>query len=256
MTRTTSEDAAAEAAAAARAPVGAHAPAAEQAAAAPRRGRPRSEAAEQAIVGAVLRLLEQGYPLALLSIEGIAGEAGVGKATIYRRWPNKEELLIDILQRLDEPEPSAAAAEGSVRDALVAALEYLRRAALARRSHTSLGLVANELRSMPELYRRYHEQVVDPRRARLRRLLARGVEQGEIRADMDLDLLGELFIGPMLSRSLLRPGAPLEDPTLSATIVDTLLQGLGPRPVEPAVAPSASPSAAAAAPAAPTVPDV
>ena len=199
---------------------------AADAGAAPRRGRPRSEAAEQAIIGAVLRLLEQGYPLALLSIEGIAAEAGVGKATIYRRWSNKEQLLLDVLQRLDEPEPPVF--EGSVRDALVAALEFLRRAALARRSHTSLELISNELRSMPELYRRYHEKVIGPRRERMRRLLARGVASGEIRGDVDLDLLGELIVGPMLSRTLLRPDAPLDDPDLSATIVDTLLQGLAP----------------------------
>ncbi|MFC1416636.1 TetR/AcrR family transcriptional regulator [Streptacidiphilus cavernicola] len=195
-------------------------------AAAPRRGRPRSEAAEQAIIGAVLRLLDQGYPLALLSIEGIAGEAGVGKATIYRRWPNKEELLLDVLRRVDEPEPPEF--DGPVRDALVAALEFLRRSGLARRSQSSLALIAHEVQHLPELHRRYHEQVIEPRRERMRRLLARGVERGEIRGDVDLDLLGELVVGPMLSRTLLRPGAPLEDPTLSATIVDTLLQGLGP----------------------------
>ncbi|MFC1441364.1 TetR/AcrR family transcriptional regulator [Streptacidiphilus sp. N1-10] len=196
------------------------------AAPAPRRGRPRSEAAEQAIVAAVLRLIERGYPLALLSVEGIAAEAGVGKATIYRRWPNKEELLLDVLQRIDEPEPPRH--DGSVRDALVAVLEFLRQAALARRAHTSLAVLSTELRSMPELYRRYHEKVIEPRRARMRELLARGVESGEIRGDLDLDLLGDLVIGPMLSRTLLRPGAELDDPTLSATIVDTVLQGIAP----------------------------
>ena len=201
---------------------------------APRRGRPRSEAAEQAIVAAVLRLIEQGYPLALLSVEGIAAEAGVGKATIYRRWPNKEELLLDVLQRIDEPEPPEH--DGSVRDALVAALEFLRQAALARRAHTSLAVLSTELRSMPELYRRYHEKVIEPRRARMRKLLTRGVESGEIRGDVDLDLLGELVIGPMLSRTLLRPNAELDDPTLSATIVDTVLQGIAP-PRAPSGAP-------------------
>lgn len=216
------------------------------AAAAPRRGRPRSEAAEQAIVGAVLSLLEKGYPLALISIEGIAGEAGVGKATIYRRWPNKEELLLDVLQRVDEPEPPVS--QGSVRDALVATLEYLRRSALARRSHSSLALISTELHAMPELYRRYHQLVIEPRRERMRLLLARGVERGEIRADVDLDLLGELVVGPMLSRTLLRPGAPLDDPNLSASIVDTLLQGLAPVPV---AVPVAAPGPVAIAVAAP-----
>jgi AcrR family transcriptional regulator len=152
----------------------------------PRRGRPRSEAAEQAIVCAVMRMLEQGHPLALLSIEGIAGEAGVGKATIYRRWSNKEELLIDVLQRMERFEPEPSPLDGSVRDALVAVLEYLRRTALIQRGQGSLSLLTAELRAMPELHRRYHETVIAPRRAKMRELLARGVAQGEIRGDVDL----------------------------------------------------------------------
>ena len=193
----------------------------------PRRGRPRSEAAEQAIVEAVLNLLGQGSSLAGLSIEGIAAEAGVGKATIYRRWANKDALLLDVLQRAEEPEPTLAG--DSVRDDLVASLEFLRRTALARRSRTSLAVFTAELRALPELHRAYHAQVIEPRRARMRDLLARGVALGEIRDDIDLDLLGELIVGPMLSRTLLRPEAPLDDPTLSATIVDTVLQGVAAR---------------------------
>ncbi|MEZ0093778.1 AcrR family transcriptional regulator [Streptacidiphilus sp. EB129] len=193
-------------------------------AAARRRGRPRSGAAEQAIVDAVLDLLEQGGTLTGLSIEGIAARAGVGKATIYRRWSNKEELLLDVLRRTDEPEPEITAE--SVRDCLVEVLEYLRRAALARRSHTSLGALSAELRALPELYRHYHSQIIEPRRLRLRQLLERGVQRGEIRGDVDLDLLGELIVGPMLSRTLLQPEPRLDDPTLSATIVDTVLQGI------------------------------
>ena len=191
-----------------------------------RRGRPRSEAAEQAIVDAVLRLLDRGVSVSGMSVDGIAAEAGVGKATIYRRWPNKEALLLDVLVRSELPEP--AYVDGPVRDVLVQVMEFFRLGALARRERASLAVFAEQFRAVPALHRRYHEQVIAPRRARLRELLARGVASGEIRGDVDLDLLGELLIGPMLSRTMLHPDAALDDPDLSATIVDTLLQGIAP----------------------------
>jgi len=189
------------------------------------RGRPRSEAAELAIVGAVLRLLDRGGSLGGMSVEGIAAEAGVGKATIYRRWPNKEALLLDVLVRTELPEPEYV--DGTVRDVLVEIMEFFRMAALARRERSTLTLL-DQFRAVPELHQRYLDQVIAPRRARLRKLITRGMERGEIRADIDPDLLGDLLVGPMLTRTLLHPDAGLDDPTLSATIVDTLLQGIAP----------------------------
>ncbi len=193
---------------------------------APRRGRPRSEAAEQAIVEAVLRLLDRGTSLGGMSVEGIAAEAGVGKATIYRRWPNKDALLLDVLVRTELAEPEYVG--GSVRDTLVEIMEFFRESALARRERPSVAAFADQFRAVPELHKRYHEQVLEPRRARLRGLLAIGVASGEVRGDIDLDLLGEILVGPMLSRTMLHPHADLDDPKLSATIVDTLLQGIAP----------------------------
>jgi len=68
----------------------------------PRPGRPRSEQAEQAIIEATLDLFaEQGFEGAC--VEAIAARAGVGKATIYRRWPNKEELLLAAFSSLKSP---------------------------------------------------------------------------------------------------------------------------------------------------------
>ena len=198
-----------------------------QQATAPRRGRPRSEATELCIIETVMHQIEQGKTLSTLSVEGIAAQAGVGKATIYRRWPNKEALLFDAIVRTELPEPEYHGE--TLRDQLVQGLEYLRVSALARRDQSSLAAFVAELRATPELYRRYHAKVIEPRRARLRELLAQGVATGEIRADVDLDLLGELIVGPMLSRTLLRPDAPLDDPSLSAKMVDTVLQGISPR---------------------------
>ena len=195
-------------------------------AAGPRRGRPRSEAAEQSIIEAALQLLTRGSSLNSISIEGIAAQAGVGKATIYRRWPNKEELLFDVLVRAEPPEPEYRG--GTMRDTLVQILEYLRQSTLAKRDPTSFAGAVADLRATPGLYQRYHDQVIAPRRARLHRLIAEGVANGELRDDVDVDLLGELIIGPMLSRAMLHPDASLDDPDLPAVIVDTVLQGIAP----------------------------
>ena len=59
-------------------------------------GRPRSEQADQAILSAALDLFAECGPDALC-IEQVAAKAGVGKATIYRRWPGKEEMLVDAV---------------------------------------------------------------------------------------------------------------------------------------------------------------
>src|SRR5436190_22729254 len=87
-----------------------------------RPGRPRSEQAEQAIIEATLDLFaEQGFEG--VCVEAVAGRAGVGKATIYRRWPNKEELLLAALGSLKSPFPEPKGV--SVREDLIAMLEVM-----------------------------------------------------------------------------------------------------------------------------------
>ncbi|GAB2716443.1 TetR/AcrR family transcriptional regulator [Kitasatospora kifunensis] len=190
----------------------------------PRRGRPRSEAAEQAIFAAVERLMTEGGTLAELTIERIAQAAGVGKATIYRRWANKEALLVDVLVRLEEPEPPLPGT--SARDDLVVILDFMRRRGLAKRSRWVLRVVLDQMHSMPALKETYYEQVVLRRREIMRQVVERGVAAGEFRGDLDSELLCEMLIGPMLLRAVVWDDSPLDDPQLPATIVDSLLQGL------------------------------
>src|SRR5262249_34339814 len=71
-------------------------------------GRPRSPRADEAIIEAVLDLMAEGTSVEALSIEAVAARAGVGKATIYRRWPNKEALVVDALGALKGPLPELA----------------------------------------------------------------------------------------------------------------------------------------------------
>ncbi|GAA2401678.1 TetR/AcrR family transcriptional regulator [Streptomyces glaucosporus] len=190
------------------------------------RGRPRSAAADRAIVEAVLRLLERGVGIDALSMEGIAREAGVGKATVYRRWPGKDALLLDVMRTLEEP--PAEVRGTSVRDDLVEVLERLRQRGLAKRNSALLRTVTSHFRSHPRLWREYHDTVIRARRELLHSVLRRGMASGEIRADLDVELLGDLFVGPMLARAMLHDEGELPG-GLAERIVDGVLEGARPR---------------------------
>lgn len=188
-----------------------------------RRGRPRNAAVDTAVVETVLRLLEEGTTIGELSFERIARCAGVGKATLYRRWSGKGALMLDVLKRFDEPNPVL---EGrSVRDDLIACLEAVRRRGLAKRSSVVMRNVLAQFQSVPELWTAYHDTVVASRRAQIREVLLRGMREREIRDDLDVELLTDIFAGPMLARAILRPDAPLAE-GLPEQIVDTVLNGV------------------------------
>ncbi|MFJ9036157.1 TetR/AcrR family transcriptional regulator [Streptomyces sp. NPDC102406] len=194
----------------------------------PVRGRPRSEAVEQAIVEGVVALLEEGVPLAELSIERIARTAGVGKATIYRRWSGKEALFVEVLRSMEVPDPELPGT--SMRDDLVCLLEHMRRRGLSMRRSALLHNVFAQMKTLPKLWDAYHEIVIDPRRRVLHDVLRRGVADGELPPGTDIELANDLITGPMLLRSMMRTDLPLAE-DLAERIVDLALTGL--RPVGP-----------------------
>ncbi|MEU2551871.1 MULTISPECIES: TetR/AcrR family transcriptional regulator [unclassified Streptomyces] len=198
----------------------------------PARGRPRSEAVERAIIEGVMKLLEDGVPLAELSIERVARTAGVGKATIYRRWSGKEELFVDVIRAAEPPDPELPGT--SMRDDLVVLVEALRRRGLVSRSSAILHNVYAQMKSSPKIWVAYHASVIAPRRVLIMDVLRRGQRSGELRPDVDLDLVNDMFVGPMLVRSVMRPDAELPE-GLSEQIVDAVLEGL--RPVSPVAPP-------------------
>lgn len=126
----------------------------------PGRGRPRSEAVERSIVEGVLKLLEEGVPLSELSIERVARTAGVGKATIYRRWSGKEALFVDVLRAAEPPDPVLPGT--SMRDDLVVVLEAARQRGLLNRPSAILHNVIAQMKSSPTIWNAYHADVVAP----------------------------------------------------------------------------------------------
>ena len=185
----------------------------------PTRGRPRSAAGARSITEGVLKLLEE------LSIERIARTAGVGKAAIYRRWSGKEELFVDIVRAAEPPDPALPGT--SVRDDVVALLEQTRQRGLMTRSSVLLHNVIAQMKSSPKIWDAYHANVIEPRRRKQYAILRRGQESGELRTDIDIDVMNDMVFGPMLVRAVMRPDADLPE-GLAEQIADVALTGLRP----------------------------
>jgi AcrR family transcriptional regulator len=189
-----------------------------------RRGRPRSEQADRAIIDAALDLFAESGAEGLC-IEKVAARAGVGKATIYRRWPGKEELLLDALAALKAPLPEPKGE--SVREDLVALLDAMRIEAVDPRQVRQVALLLGEGARYPRLIERYVETVVEPRRDVFRAVLRRGIATGELRDGTNVELAVDMLAGAVLART--RPGKDRPDRGYARRVVDELLTGLASR---------------------------
>jgi AcrR family transcriptional regulator len=194
----------------------------------PRRGRPRSEKAKQAILTAAIELmLERG--LRAMSMDDVAERAGVSKATIYRWWGSKELLALDALATAwASPVPAAQRDTGSLRGDLLARFRpWLRQLNEQPFGRVVAGLLA-EAQTDPEFAKLYLEHFVQPRRDATRALLVRAIERGEIAAGTDLEVTLDLLYGPIYHR-LLHGHAPLTDRFVQQ-IVDAVLKAISSAP--------------------------
>jgi AcrR family transcriptional regulator len=184
-------------------------------------GRPRNAHADEAILDAVLDLLGAGQSAAALSIEAVAAKAGVGKATLYRRWPNKEALLIDAVAAMKGPVPEPAGE--SVRDDLVMLIRA-NRTGRARRYGKVTACLLPEFNKDDEL-RQMYQKIIEPRRDVMRQVLNRGVRNGELRADLDVELTLLMLSGPSLVQTMLSWNPRVSDDGFAEALVDAVLRG-------------------------------
>jgi AcrR family transcriptional regulator len=183
-----------------------------------RLGRPRDAGADEAILQAVLDLVaETGLPN--LSMDAVAARAGVGKATIYRRWPSKGVLVVEAWRSLIAPVETPDT--GSLRGDLLVLLT----AVTAKAGTTAFDVliqVAAAARTEPELAASLREYVAC-RRGPMREVLLRAQARGELRNDVDLDALQDAVVGPLFYR-LLFGHAPI-DAAFAEHVVDVVLAG-------------------------------
>jgi AcrR family transcriptional regulator len=186
-----------------------------------RPGRPRSAAADSAIMQATLELLlDTGYRG--LTMEQVRARAGVGKATLYRRYGSKEELVAAAVRHLNQEIPVPDT--GTVRDDILAVAGSVLAAATRVGAATFMPRMLAESAGDPEMHRIFYENLVAPRRAVMAAVLRRGVERGELRPDLDVELAVDLIGGPWVYRLLISGGKlPEVGPE---GLVDLVLSGI------------------------------
>jgi AcrR family transcriptional regulator len=187
-------------------------------------GRPRSEKAHQAILGAAMELLfDQG--LHAMSMDDVARGAGVSKATIYRWWPSKERLALDALAaEWAATRPASNRDTGSLRSDLLARFRpWIRQLNRKPYARVVAGLVA-EAQNSPEFAELYRQHFVEPRRDATRELLIRARDRGEIVPDIDLDVTLDVLYGPIYHR-LLHGHAPLTE-RFAQQVIDTVITAI------------------------------
>lgn len=169
-------------------------------------GRPRDASIDRAVLEATLRALaSDGY--AGLSLSAVAADAGTTRPALYRRWADKESLVVDAIAHLAQVDPPATTGDPFLD--LVAELEHFRHCIDDAGALPLAGLMLGDSVS-PEVRERYQQLVVVPRRTRLRALLAAAHEQGRLAGDADLALAGTLMTGSWYALALAQVDPPTD----------------------------------------------
>jgi AcrR family transcriptional regulator len=182
-------------------------------------GRPRSEEAHRAILDATLELLvEVGF--SAMTVEGVASRAGVGKATIYRRWASKLPLVVEAFGQLPgfEEVDTGNLAE-DLKKMLRSYLQVFHSSPLS----AVLPSLAGERTHNPELSELF-EPVSKDRRQPLVRAFERAVDRDEVPRDLDVELAADLVVGP-IAVALFFKGGRIH-PRMVGPIVDLALTGI------------------------------
>jgi AcrR family transcriptional regulator len=178
-------------------------------------GRRRNEIARKAILRAARELVDRrGFRR--VTVEGIAERAGVGKATIYRWWPGKAAVVMDAVLEAAEPRipfPDTGSAREDVRRQLASVIEFY---TATKTGHGIRALIA-ESQHDPSLAGSLRDRFIASRRTEAARVFERGIERGELRADLDVGVAIDALYGAVYYR-LLVSHSPLD-----ANYSDTLI---------------------------------
>jgi AcrR family transcriptional regulator len=190
----------------------------------PRRGRPRSQQAHRALLDAALReFVARGYEA--MSLEAIAASAGVSKITLYRRWDSKLALVREVLQSLSGETPMED--QGSLEEDLRVLLQEAYRVGTSSPAGQIMPRFVGEIASHPELLEVYQMEILRPRLERLQALIARARDRRELREDLPMAILADMFGGPLFYHltvlALVEPNMPDDVPDL---LTQAILRGI------------------------------
>jgi AcrR family transcriptional regulator len=156
-------------------------------------------------------------------MEAVAARAGVGKATVYRRWSSKDALVSDALTTLANV--SGKVETGSLRDDLVAWLNTVRRHNIQTLSGRILPRLLAEKETHPSLFETYRERVMAPVRERIIAVLHDGIISGELIPDTDVELITDMLIGPVAYWQCIGRSSDVSGSRITG-VVDTVLSGI------------------------------
>lgn len=185
----------------------------------------RADDRTRAIMQATIDLTREiGY--AKLSIEAVAARAGVGKHTVYRRWPSKSMLFHDSLLQLRPPAPDFPDTDDVEAD-------------LRRRMHATADLMgtdpwgplfralAGEIQHDPAVAASLNERFLRPQTERTLLRLEKARDQGQIDPDFDLELAQEILAGPLYYRFLISQEPVTHE--VADRLLKALFAGMAPR---------------------------
>ncbi len=166
-------------------------------------GRPRSDATRRAVLRAAYDLLGEGG-LSRFTIDGVATRSGVARTTIYRWWPTKGALAMEGFLEATAPDLDVAPTGSAVAD-IRTLMRLFARLLRGTAGRIMRGIIA-EGQSDPETIEAFVAGYVRPRRAEVRAILERGMASGELRADLDIEMVLYSLFGPTYIRMLLNEG--------------------------------------------------
>jgi AcrR family transcriptional regulator len=189
------------------------------------RGRPRSARAREAILAAARAILDEGG-ITALTMEGIAARARVGKPTIYREWPNAHAVAMAALMSVPKVSPKIARS--------TSALTELRRqlhavaSVFALRVGRQAAIMIASASGETELSKSFRNHFILTRREEGRDIILRGIAQGELRSQINVEVVLDMIYGPVFYRLLMGNGAL--DEQFTDAVVEHALRGIAGEP--------------------------
>lgn len=192
------------------------------------RGRPRDPSTDGRIIAAAAELLlQQGFDRT--TVDDVAARAKVGKATVYRRWPSKEDLAVAAMGSLlaaEFPEPDTGSIVSDLLESYRNALQFVN----SEGGQAFIRVTIAESIRDPRIAALYLESV-RTREDQSRESFRRAVERGEVRPDADLDAAIQWFGGLVVSRAVM--GRPMPPVDAAESMVDFTLRGIATEKVQP-----------------------
>ena len=187
-------------------------------------GRKRDHTRDPEILDAALEVLsEEGYDG--MTVDMVAARAKAGKATLYRRWPSKSELVIDAVGCMKSVDLDNLPDTGTLRGDLVAMIKAPTIADAAKKLRIMAGLVSL-LEREPGLVDAAHKAIIEPRVTVNRILFQRAIDRGEIAKSVDIELLSNVASAMANYRTLILR-KPVDRAFLISIIDGVILPAVG-----------------------------